>query len=171
MSKKINEQKNGEIGSNFKKLKDSNTFISEYNQIITSSSLDLSRVEATEENLQNYTLSKEFLKIDLDRIRELIRILEEYYQSCIDKKNLSLAKIAKQRIILLKRIEKEKMLIEAKKIYSNQLELIKDKMKEELDILKFFPILYFFSPSIKKIILLKEYNKKVGIKLFVIKLF
>ena len=63
------------------------------------------------------------------------------------------------------------MLIEAKKIYSNQLELIKDKMKEELDILKFFPILYFFSPSIKKIILLKEYNKKVGNKLFVIKLF
>ena len=133
MSKKLNEQKNGELGSKYLKRKDSNTTISECDQILTSSNIDLSEIEATEENLQNYTLSKQFLKIDLNRIRELIIILEEYFQTCINKGDINLAKIAKQRIILFKRIEKEKMMMEAKVIYSNQLELVQDKMKEELD--------------------------------------
>ena len=43
------------------------------------------------------------------------------------------AKSVKQRLILLKNIEKEKMKKEAKIIYSNQRELIQDKMKEEID--------------------------------------
>ena len=43
------------------------------------------------------------------------------------------AKSVKQRLILLKNIEKEKMKNEAKIIYSNQRELIQDKMKEEID--------------------------------------
>ena len=103
------------------------------NQSIISSKIDLSEIEATEENLKHYTLSKQFLKLDLDKIRELIEILEEYCQTCVEKENINLAKTAKQRIILLKRIEKEKMMIEAKKIYSNQRELVQDKMKEELD--------------------------------------
>ena len=133
MSKKLNEQKNGELSSKYVKRKDSNTTISECDQIITSSNIDLSEIEATEENLQNYTLSKQFLKIDLNRIRELIIILEEYFQKCINKGDINLAKIAKQRIILFKRIEKEKMMMETKVIYSNQLELVKDKMKKELD--------------------------------------
>ena len=51
----------------------------------------------------------------------------------IEKEDLKLAKAAKQRLILLKKIEKEKMMIEAKIIYSNQIELVEDKMKEELD--------------------------------------
>jgi hypothetical protein len=47
--------------------------------------------------------------------------------------NISEAKAVKQRLILLKNLEKEKMKKEAKIIYSNQRELIQDKMKEELD--------------------------------------
>jgi hypothetical protein len=43
------------------------------------------------------------------------------------------AKSAKQRLILLKNLEKEKMKKEATIIYSNQRELVQDKMKEELD--------------------------------------
>ena len=78
-------------------------------------------------------LSKQFLKIDLDKIRDIIEILEEYCFSLVQKDDINLAKTAKQRLILLKKIEKEKMMMEAKIIYSNQLELVEDKMKEDLD--------------------------------------
>jgi len=101
--------------------------------ISITSNIDLSNVEANEESLKPYTLTKQFLKLDLDKIRELIEILEEYCISLVEKEDLKLAKAAKQRLILLKKIEKEKMMIEAKIIYSNQIELVEDKMKEELD--------------------------------------
>ena len=110
-----------------------NTNQSESIQVLTSSKVDLSEIEASEENLQNYSLSKQFLKLDLEKIREIIDILEEYCQSCIEKHNADLANKSKQRIILLKRIEKEKMIMEAKIIYSNQRELIEDKMNEDLE--------------------------------------
>ena len=97
------------------------------------SNIDLSNVEANEESLKPYTLTKQFLKLDLDKIRELIEILEDYCISLVEKEDVKLAKAAKQRLILLKNIEKEKMMIEAKIIYSNQIELVEDKMKEELD--------------------------------------
>ena len=95
--------------------------------------IDLSKLEANEESLKPYTLSKQFLKIDLDKIRDIIEILEEYCFSLVQKEDINLAKTAKQRLILLKKIEKEKMMMEAKTIYSNQLELVEDKMKEDLD--------------------------------------
>ena len=95
--------------------------------------IDLSKLEANEESLKPYTLSKQFLKIDLDKIRDIIEILEEYCLSLVQKDDINLAKTAKQRLILLKKIEKEKMMMEAKIIYSNQLELVEDKMKEDLD--------------------------------------
>ena len=97
------------------------------------SNIDLADIEASEESLKPYTLTKQFLKLDLDRIRELIEILEDYSSSLVEKEDVDLAKTAKQRLILLKKIEKEKMMIEAKIIYSNQIELVEDKMKEELD--------------------------------------
>jgi hypothetical protein len=80
-----------------------------------------------------YTYPKEFLKLDLDKIREFIDILEEHYQKMAELQKISEAKSVKQRLILLKNLEKEKMKKEAKIIYSNQRELIKDKMKEELN--------------------------------------
>ena len=95
--------------------------------------IDLSDIEANEESLKPYTYTKQFLKLDLDKIRELIVILEDYWMSLVEKEDINLAKTAKQRLILLKKIEKEKMMIEAKIIYSNQIELVEDKMKEELD--------------------------------------
>ena len=106
---------------------------SEFTNNLLSSRVDLLEIEATEDNLKNYSLSKQFLKLDLDKIRGIIEILEEYCESCIKKKQIDAAQTAKQRIILLKRIEKEKMMMEAKIIYSNQRELVKDKMKEDLD--------------------------------------
>ena len=123
--KKIHEQK--------KTNTNTNTSQSELNQILTSTNIDLSEIEATEENLQNFTLSKQFLKIDLDKIREIIEIMEEHCQNCIEKKDIDSAKKAKQRIILLKKIEKEKMIMEAQIIYSNQRDLVQEKLKEELD--------------------------------------
>ena len=111
----------------------SNANQSIHSQSMISNKIDLSDIDATEENLKNYTLSKQFLKLDLDKIRELIEILEEYYLSCVEKEDIISAKTAKQRIILLKRTEKEKMMKEANIIYSNQRELVKEKMKEELD--------------------------------------
>ena len=94
---------------------------------------ELLDIEANEESLKPYTFSKQFLKLDLEKIRELIDILEEYTLSLAEKDDIDLTKMAKQRLILLKKIEKEKMMMEAKIIYSNQLELMDDKMKEELD--------------------------------------
>ena len=123
--KKIHEQKNANTNTN--------TSQSELYEILTSTNINLSKIEPTEENLQSYTLSKQFLKIDLDKIREIIEIMEEHCQNCIQKEDIELAKKVKQRIILLKKIEKEKMMLEAQIIYSNQRDLVKDKMKEELD--------------------------------------
>ena len=94
--------------------------------------VDLSKIDATEEAMSLYTYPKEFLKLDLDKIREFIEIFEEYYQNLLEQENLSLAKSVKQRLILLKNLEKEKMKKEAKIIYSNQRELVQDKMNEEL---------------------------------------
>ena len=99
----------------------------------TKSEIDLSGIEANEESLKGYTFTKQLLKLDLDKIRELIEILEDYSSSLVEKEDVDLAKTAKQRLILLKKIEKEKMMIEAKIIYSNQIELVEDKMREELD--------------------------------------
>ena len=95
--------------------------------------VDLSKLDASEETMSLYTYPKEFLKLDLDKIREFIEILEEHYQNLLDQENISLAKSVKQRLILLKNLEKEKMKKEAKIIYSNQRELVQDKMNEELN--------------------------------------
>ena len=94
---------------------------------------DLSKLDASEDSMSYYTYPKEFLKLNLDKIREFIQILEEHYQNMAVQDNISEAKAVKQRLILLKNLEKEKMKKEAKIIYSNQRELIQDKMKEELD--------------------------------------
>ena len=134
MSSNQNEEQNSEIQNNkLKRNNTSNANQSIHNHSIISSKIDLTGIDATEENLKHYTLSKQFLKLDLDKIRELIEILEEYYLSCVEKEDIISAKTAKQRVILLKRIEKEKMMKEANIIYSNQRELVKEKMKEELD--------------------------------------
>ena len=100
----------------------------------SSINVDLTNIEASEETMEAYTYPKEFLKLDLDKIREFIEILEEHYKNCLKDENINLAKSVKQRIILLKRLEKEKMKIEANIIYSNQRELVQDKMQEDLDI-------------------------------------
>ena len=134
MSSNQNEEQNSESQNNkLKRNNTSNANQSIHNHSIISSKIDLTGIDATEENLKHYTLSKQFLKLDLDKIRELIEILEEYYLSCVEKEDIITAKTAKQRVILLKRIEKEKMMKEANIIYSNQRELVKEKMKEELD--------------------------------------
>ena len=106
----------------------SQTYLSE-----THTKVDLSKVDATEETMSQYTYPKEFLKLDLDKIREFIDILEEHYQNLVEQEDMAQAKSAKQRLILLKNLEKEKMKKEATIIYSNQRELVQDKMKEELD--------------------------------------
>ena len=105
----------------------------EYIQHIPHPKVDLTKLDASEETMSNYTYPKEFLKLELDKIREFIDILEEHYQNLLEQENISLAKSVKQRLILLKNLEKEKMKKEAKIIYSNQRELVQDKMNEELD--------------------------------------
>ena len=104
-----------------------------YNQEESNPKVDLTEIDATEETMSNYTYPKEFLKLDLDKIREFIEILEEHYQNLIEQENIQQAKSAKQRLILLKNLEKEKMKKEAKIIYSNQCDLVEDKMNEELN--------------------------------------
>ena len=94
--------------------------------------IDLSKLDSSEDTMSYYTYPKEFLKLDLDKIREFIDILEEHYQKMAELQKISEAKSVKQRLILLKNLEKEKIKKEAKIIYSNQRELIQDKMKEEL---------------------------------------
>ena len=106
----------------------------EYIQHIPHPKVDLTKLDASEETMSNYTYPKEFLKLELDKIREFIDILEEHYQNLLEQENISLAKSVKQRLILLKNLEKEKMKKEAKIIYSNQRELVQDKMNEELNL-------------------------------------
>lgn len=115
------------------KSKTINNVDSKKSTISSMRKIDLSKLDASEESMSSFTYPKEFLKLDLDKIREFIEILEEHYQNMIEQQNIGQAKAAKQRLILLKNLEKEKMKKEAKIIYSNQRELIQDKMKEELD--------------------------------------
>ena len=128
MNTNLNEPQNTEQNNN-----NNTSQNNDYFQETSNSKVDLSKVDATEETMSLYTYPKEFLKLDLDKIREFIEILEEHYQNLLEQENISLAKSAKQRLILLKNLEKEKMKKEAKIIYSNQRELVQDKMKEELD--------------------------------------
>ena len=116
------------ISQNNNNFPPTQTYISE-----STTKVDLSKVDATEETMSQYTYPKEFLKLDLDKIREFIDILEEHYQNLVEQEDMIQAKSAKQRLILLKNLEKEKMKKEATIIYSNQRELVQDKMKEELD--------------------------------------
>ena len=116
------------ISQNNNNFPPTQTYISE-----STTKIDLSKVDATEETMSQYTYPKEFLKLDLDKIREFIDILEEHYQNLVEQEDMIQAKSAKQRLILLKNLEKEKMKKEATIIYSNQRELVQDKMKEELD--------------------------------------
>ena len=125
--------KDNQAGAYNKSHNKKTTNLTNKTTISESIDIDLSKLEANEESLKPYTLSKQFLKIDLDKIRDIIEILEEYCFSLVQKDDINLAKTAKQRLILLKKIEKEKMMMEAKIIYSNQLELVEDKMKEDLD--------------------------------------
>ena len=64
----------------------------------TSSKVDLSQVDASEETMSQYSYPKEFLKLDLDKIREFIEILEEHYQNLVEQENMMQAKSAKQRL-------------------------------------------------------------------------
>ena len=108
----------------------------EKKQEISEQKVDPTKLEATEETMSLYTYPKEFLKLDLDKIREFIDILEQYYQKLLEQENIQQAKSAKMRLILLKNLEKEKMKKEAKIIYSNQCDLVEDKMNEELNAYK-----------------------------------
>ena len=115
--------------------KNPNNNLSSHNNSIKSTlhpKVDLSKLDSSEETMSLYTYPKEFLKLDLDKIREFIDILEEHYKNLLDQNNITMAKSAKQRLILLKNLEKEKMKKEAKIIYSNQRELVQDKLTEEL---------------------------------------
>ena len=120
--------------STFQTIQHKTDFVaSKQSTYFRSKKIDLSKLDASENTMSLYTYPKEFLKLDLDKIREFIEILEEHYQKMAEQEKISQAKAAKQRLILLKNLEKEKMKKEAKIIYSNQRELIEDKMKEELD--------------------------------------
>ena len=130
----MNPEKISHEEENDKNKTSSNKDKNSDNKSTFQANIDLSDIEANEQSLKNYTLSKQFLKLDLDKIRELIEIMEDYCQSLVEKEDINLAKKAKQRLILLKKAEKEKMMREAKIIYSNQLELVEDKMNEDLDI-------------------------------------
>ena len=130
----MNPEKISHEEENDKNKTSSNKDKNSDNKSTLQANIDLSDIEANEQSLKNYTLSKQFLKLDLDKIRELIEIMEDYCQSLVEKEDINLAKKAKQRLILLKKAEKEKMMREAKIIYSNQLELVEDKMNEDLDI-------------------------------------
>lgn len=110
-----------------------NSVVSKKSSHNTFPKIDLKKLDASEESLSSYTYPKEFLKLDLDKIRDFIEILEEHYQNMVEQQNISEAKAVKQRLILLRNLEKEKMKKEAKIIYSNQRELVEDKMKEEID--------------------------------------
>ena len=129
MTSKLTEQENNEVNININKKNDNIIHMEKANSIDEA----LSNLEASEDSLEGFTFPKEFLKLDLEKIRIFIEILEEHYQSCVKNENISLAKSLKQRIILLKKLEKEKMKLESKIIYSNQRELVQEKMKEELN--------------------------------------
>ena len=74
----------------------------EKKQEISEQKVDPTKLETTEETMSLYTYPKEFLKLDLDKIREFIDILEEYYQKLLEQENIQQAKSAKMRLILLK---------------------------------------------------------------------
>ncbi len=78
-------------------------------------------------------LTHDLIQLDLEKIRECISILEEYRLKCVEEENFSKAKEALERINQFKKIEEEKMKIEAEKIYKNQKEVVEQKQNSELE--------------------------------------
>ena len=78
------------------------------------------------------SLPKSFEKLDLEKIRECIEVLSEHYKTLLISKNIHEAQKAEQRINLLKEIEKQKLKTQANIIYTNQQDLVKEKLEEEL---------------------------------------
>ena len=82
----------------------------------------------------NIELTPDLIQLDLEKIRECIQILEEYRKKCVNEENFPKAKEALERINQFKKIEEEKMKIEAEKIYKNQKEIVEQKQNNELEI-------------------------------------
>ena len=78
------------------------------------------------------SLPKGFEKLELEKIREYIEVLSEHYKTLLTSKNIHEAQKAEQRINLLKEIEKQKLKNQANIIYTNQQDLVKEKLEEEL---------------------------------------
>ena len=81
----------------------------------------------------NIELTPDLIQLDLEKIRECIQILEEYRKKCVNEENFPKAKEALERINQFKKIEEEKMKIEAEKIYKNQKEVVEQKQHSELE--------------------------------------
>ena len=78
MNQNLNEFQNNEQKDNNKPMSQNDNIIEQ-----TPPKVDLSKIDATEEAMSVYTYPKEFLKLDLDKIREFIEIFEEYYQNLL----------------------------------------------------------------------------------------
>ena len=74
MTSRLSEQENNEINSN---INQKNGIII-HNEKENSIDEAISNLEVSEETLEGFTFPKEFLKLDLEKIRGFIEILEEH---------------------------------------------------------------------------------------------
>ena len=77
-------------------------------------------------------LNRDLSNLDIEKIRECLEILEENREKCVKEENFCEAKKILEKIEYFKKMEEEKIEIEAKKIYENQKEIIRLKEKEEI---------------------------------------
>ena len=77
-------------------------------------------------------LNRDLSNLDIEKIRECLEILEENREKCVKEENFCEAKKISEKIEYFKKMEEEKIEIEAKKIYENQKEIIRLKEKEEI---------------------------------------
>ena len=79
-------------------------------------------------------LNRDLSNLDIEKIRECLEILEENREKCVKEENFCEAKKILEKIEYFKKMEEEKIEIEAKKIYEIQKEMIRLKEKEKINI-------------------------------------
>ena len=74
------------------------------NRSISAHKVDLSKLDSSEETMSLYTYPNEFLKLNLDKIREFIEIVEEHYINMVQFRKRKNEKRSKNNIFQSKRI-------------------------------------------------------------------
>lgn len=87
------------------------------------------------DNSKDYTSSQQMMEMDLNKVREIIAILEDHERICESENRYVEAGITKEKLFRFKKLEEQKMQIELDKKHEKERTEIEIEQSEELAIL------------------------------------